>query len=222
METLVKRLAAAATVVMFIVLIMGATVTNTGSGEGCGRSWPLCHGKLVPEYAFTTAVEYSHRAVTGIEGFLIAGVAIGALRLRKKNREVKIYVALMVGTLFLQSGLGATAVLWPQSAIIMAAHFGISLVCFAAVFLLTRLLFETSEGRAQAKPSTAPLSAWYRRATFAALAASIVVAYIGAYMRHSNSMFACATWPSCNGKTYPGFDGAVGVAFGHRLAALAK
>ena len=32
---------------------------------------------------------------------------------------------------------------------------------------------------------------------------------------------ACVDWPLCNGKVFPGFSGPVGVAFAHRLAALA-
>ena len=36
------------TVGMFLVLIMGALVTKTGSAEGCGNTWPLCHGKFAP------------------------------------------------------------------------------------------------------------------------------------------------------------------------------
>src|SRR5687767_2809808 len=140
METAVKRFAVLATVGMFLVLMMGSSVTNTGSAEGCGKSWPLCHGEFIPEYAFETAVEYSHRLVTAVEGLLIAGTAAGALYLRRgpAHREVKVLVALTVGTLFLQSGLGASAVMWPQSPAIMATHFGISLVCFASIFLLTR------------------------------------------------------------------------------------
>ena len=71
-----KWLAVAATVGMFTVLLMGATVTNTGSSEGCGKSWPLCHGEFIPEYAFETMVEYSHRLVTGVEGLLILGMSV--------------------------------------------------------------------------------------------------------------------------------------------------
>src|SRR5262249_37173943 len=36
------------------------------------------------------------------------------------------------------------------------------------------------------------------------------------------AVMACYRWPSCNGELYPGFGGAVGVAFSHRLAALAE
>ncbi|MDQ2683679.1 MAG: heme A synthase, partial [Chloroflexota bacterium] len=43
-----RILAIIGTVGMCLVLLMGATVTDTGSGEGCGRSWPLCHGNFLP------------------------------------------------------------------------------------------------------------------------------------------------------------------------------
>lgn len=237
MERAVRRLAVAATSGMFLVLIMGATVTNSGSAKGCGRSWPLCHGEFIPAYAFETAVEYSHRMVTGIEGILIAAVAIGTLLLRRGDAEAKVLVGVMVGTLFLQSGLGASAVLWPQLPAVKATHFGISLVCFASVFLLTRRLFESPDqqrtspaafrpslrslvpsGRQALPPST--FSTWHRRATWAALVVVIGVAYLGAYMRHSGAEMACYTWPSCNGEWFPGLDGPTGIAFSHRLAAF--
>ena len=93
LEKWVKRLSFVAMVGMFIVLMMGSTVTNTGSGEGCGRSWPLCHGEFIPEYAVETAIEFSHRIVTAIEGILIFAVSIGAILIRRGNRQVKVLVA---------------------------------------------------------------------------------------------------------------------------------
>ncbi len=222
METWVKRLAIAATVGMFLVLFLGATVTNTGSAEGCGRHWPLCHGEFIPSYALTTAIEFSHRLVTGIEGILIAGVAAGALIIRRGRLDTKVYVALMVGTLLLQSGLGASAVLWPQRPAIKATHFGISLICFASVFLLTRMLYATARGESPVLPSAAGLPTWFRRATWGTLLGALGVAYLGAYMRHSKAELACYRWPSCtNDGIAPGFDGAVGVALSHRFAAAA-
>ena len=223
METTVRRLSVAATIGMFLVLIMGATVTNTGSSEGCGRSWPLCHGEFIPAYAFETAVEFSHRLVTGIEGILILAVSIGAILRRRGRRDVKVYVAIMIGTLFLQSGLGAAAVMWPQSPFLMASHFGISMVCLASVFLLTRVFYETSESRTatRSKLRTPSLPTWYRWATWGALLAAIGVAYIGAYMRHSNATLACYRWPACTNETIPDLNGPVLVALSHRFSALA-
>ncbi len=68
-----KPMAMAAAVGMFIVLLMGATVTNTGSSEGCGRSWPMCDGDM---WSREMLIEASHRLVTGAEGFLVLGVGI--------------------------------------------------------------------------------------------------------------------------------------------------
>ena len=211
-----KIVAVAATVGMFIVLLMGATVTNTGSREGCGKSWPLCHGQFIPEYAFETMVEYSHRLVTGIEGLLIAGLAIGAWLIRRRLPELRVLVPLMVVTLLLQSGMGAWAVMYPQTPPVMALHFGISLVCLASVFLTTRVIFE-AEGRPSA-PVAAPR---FRGLAWLTLLTIVGVAYLGAYVRHSAAELACHTWPLCNGQLFPGLSGAVGIAFGHRLAALA-
>src|SRR6185437_5712606 len=115
---------------MYVVLVMGAAVTNTGSAAGCGRSWPLCNGQFVPEFTVATAIEYSHRAVTGLESFLVLGLSAAMLWLWRGSREVVVLAVLMVGTLVLQAGLGAGAVLWPQSALMLATHFGVSLVAF--------------------------------------------------------------------------------------------
>lgn len=43
-----KPIAIITSIVMFLVLIGGALVTKTESGLGCGRSWPLCDGQLIP------------------------------------------------------------------------------------------------------------------------------------------------------------------------------
>src|ERR1051326_4798616 len=111
-----RSLAAATTIGMFLVLVMGAAVTNTGSAEGCGRSWPLCNGQFVPEFTVSSAIEYSHRAVTGIESVLVVALSGGMLvRFGPRDREVVALTVLMLATLLLQAGLGAAAVLVPQT-----------------------------------------------------------------------------------------------------------
>ena len=185
---------------MFIVLLMGATVTNTGSSEGCGKSWPLCHGEFIPEYAFETMVEYSHRLVTGVEGLLILGLSVTAFPLRRRYPELKALIPLMLFTLVLQSGMGAWAVKYPQTPPVMASHFGISLVCFASVFLVMRVLWETTPISSAA---TRAVPSGYRTLAWVTLLWAVVVAYIGAYMRHSGAELACYTWPLCNGSLIP-------------------
>ncbi|MCA9880139.1 MAG: heme A synthase, partial [Thermomicrobiales bacterium] len=203
---------------MFLVLLMGATVTNTGSSEGCGNSWPLCHGQFIPEYAFETMVEYSHRLVTGVEGLIILGLAITAFPLRRRFPELRALLPIMIFTLLLQSGMGAWAVKYPQTPAVMATHFGISLVCFASVYLVMRVLWVEMPTSAAALRAVPP---GYARLAWTTLLWSIIVAYVGAYMRHSGAELACYTWPLCNGSLIPDLSSpGVGVAWSHRLVAL--
>ena len=195
---------------------MGAAVTNTGSAEGCGRSWPLCNGQFVPEFTVATAIEYSHRAVTGIESLLVVAQTAAMLLLWRRHREVVILALLMLGTLFLQAGLGAGAVLWPQSALMLATHFGVSLVAFASTFLSAAAVFERT-GRSQ--PSRTA-STRLRTLVLVITAYILCVVYIGAYVRHAGISLACVDWPLCNGQVVPPLDAQTGVVFAHRLAAV--
>jgi heme a synthase len=213
----VRRLAVVTTVGMFIVLVMGATVTVTGSGDGCGESWPLCHGKFIPEFAVATAIEYSHRIVSGIEGLLMVGLAIGALVYWRHRREVQILVPVMLIFLLIQSGLGAAVVLWPQSDIVRALHFGISLTAFASVLLLAVVLYEM---RGFERLRDRPVPRYFQAFVWGIAVYIYGLVYLGAYVRHTNSSLACLDWPLCDGQVFPGFSGAVGIQFGHRLAAL--
>src|SRR5215813_11442515 len=135
LRTTVFWLGAASAVGMFAVLVMGATVTTTGSAEGCGRDWPLCNGKFVPDFALAAAIEFSHRAVTGVEGVLIVALTGAVLLLYGRRRPVQVLAPLMLGFLFLQAGMGAWAVKYPQQPVVLALHFGISLVALATTTL---------------------------------------------------------------------------------------
>ncbi len=215
---LARWLAAAATVGMLVVLMMGATVTNTGSQAGCGKSWPLCNGKFIPSMAVSTMIEFSHRFVTTIETVLILSLATVALIGWRHRKEMKILVPVMVFMLFLQAGLGAWAVMRPQSPEALASHFGVSLTAFASVLLTAAFIFE-HDGYEEMRDR--PVPAAYRRFAFGVIVYIYLLVYLGAYVRHSNASMACLDWPLCNGQVFPGFSGPVGVAFGHRLAALA-
>jgi len=58
------------------VILLGALVRATGSGAGCGKSWPTCQGEVVPELSGSTAIEYTHRAASGIALVLVAVLVV--------------------------------------------------------------------------------------------------------------------------------------------------
>ena len=219
-----RRLAIATAIGMLIVLLMGARVTSTGSGEGCGSDWPLCHGQWLPQDTYESVTEYSHRLVTGIEGLLVAATALAAWPLRHRYRETKVLVPAMAGTLVIQSLMGAAAVKWPQSDEVMATHFGISLICLASAALLAFVLNEERpENRTiSIAPDTAnpKVLSQFKWIALSGAVVAIVVAYSGAYVRHTGSELACTSWPTCNGELIPEFGGLHGIHTIHRLMAL--
>lgn len=214
---LVTWLAVLSTVGMLIVIMQGSAVTGTGSGDGCGEHWPLCHGQFIPEYTVAAALEYSHRVVSGIEGLLMAGFAIGALIYWRWRTEVKILVPVMILFLLIQAGLGWAAVMYQNSDAVLALHFGISLTAFASVLLLAVVILEM--GKAE-KYRDRGVPKHFKAYVGGIVVYTYALVYVGAYVRHTQSSLACSDWPLCNGAVFPGFSGAVGIQFGHRLMAL--
>lgn len=51
------------------VILFGAWVRISHSGDGCGSNWPTCHGELVPSAPATaTLIEFVHRVTSGLCG----------------------------------------------------------------------------------------------------------------------------------------------------------
>lgn len=214
---MVRVLAAVAAVGMFLVYVMGTVVTNTGSGEGCGGTWPLCHGKWIPEFAVKTAIEYSHRVVTGIEGVLIVALAVGALVYFRQRLEVRVLVPLMLVVLVAEAELGALVVAYPKQPVVLAVHFGNSLVTLVSVVLLAAVLFEARGSdavRDRPRPRTFPWVA------LGLIGLTYVVGYLGAYIEHLGLGPACPDWPLCKGAVVPSLSGSTGIVFSHRSAGL--
>ena len=182
---------------MMIVLLMGGTVTKTDSGNGCGTDWPLCHGELIPTNpSVETMIEYSHRAVTGVVGLLIIALCLWTLVAFKDRLDIKIFAFLAFIFMLIQSIVGAGAVVWQQSDLVMALHFGISLISFASLLILTILIMERP---GQEFRESVP--AFLRKLLYGLLVYTLVVVYTGAFVRHVGATYACVGWPVCSQPT---------------------
>jgi heme a synthase len=191
-----KILSIATTLVLLLVLLGGALVTKTDSGDGCGRSWPLCHGQLIPEdIPIETIIELSHRVIAGLASILVTVLSILSWRKFGHIREVKALSAISFIFLFAQALFGAAAVIWGQSSFVLALHFGVSLVSFTAVVLLMLLLFEID------KKFDAGLLVIGKTMKFHIYGISIytyLVVYTGALVRHKSASMACPDFPFCS------------------------
>ncbi|REK24077.1 MAG: heme A synthase [Actinobacteria bacterium] len=58
------------------VILLGALVRATGSGAGCGDSWPTCEGEIIPELSGDTAIEFLHRSASGVALVLVFVFAV--------------------------------------------------------------------------------------------------------------------------------------------------
>jgi len=217
MNRTLKALSVGATAILFLMLLMGALVTNTGSADGCGASWPLCKGTFMPQWDYEAIIEFSHRAVSGLGGLLVLIIAAWVWRAFQEQRALRAVSLGALALVVLQGALGAMAVIWPQPKAVLALHFGISLLCFAAVLLTAVLLFRLDRPRAQRSlpPLDPRLAFWIWWVS----GFSYGVIYLGAYVRHVRASAACQGWPLCNGQLIPTLYGAVGANFIHRVGA---
>ncbi|WP_042356376.1 COX15/CtaA family protein [Bacillus rubiinfantis] len=195
MRQSLKWLAVATTIMMIFILLGGALVTKTDSGMGCGRSWPLCDGELLPtKITPELVIELSHRLVSGLGGIMVLILSLWSWKTIGHIRETKFLSILSIFFLLLQGLIGAAAVVWGQSDFVLALHFGISLISFAAVFLLTLLIFEID------KKFDAEKLVIDKKMGFHIVAITIysyLVIYTGALVRHTNSSLICRDWPLC-------------------------
>ncbi|MFJ7933014.1 heme A synthase [Sporosarcina sp. NPDC096371] len=195
-----KWFAVASTIGMLLILLGGALVTKTDSGMGCGRHWPGCNGQLIPdEITAEVLIEFSHRLVTGSVGIFIVILAVWSWKSIGHIRETKFLASMAVFFLILQALIGAAQVLWGQGDFILALHFGISLISFASVFLLTLLIFEVDKKFDADKLRVGTKLKWH---TIGVSVYSYIVVYTGALVRHTESGLACADWPLCRNESF--------------------
>src|SRR5690625_112716 len=216
-----KWLSVIATLGMVFVLLGGALVTKTDSGAGCGASWPLCHGELIPsEITPELVIELSHRLVSGIVGIAVLALSFLSWKHIGHIREVKFLSFMSLFFLVLQGLIGAAAVVWGQSDFVLALHFGISLISFAAIFLLALLVFEIDK---KVDAESLFIQKKHRVEIYLLTIYTFIVVYTGALVRHTNSELACESWTFCtNAKPFSFMSTnhmEVWVQMGHRLAA---
>ncbi len=95
------------------VVIGGALVRATDSGAGCGESWPICGGQIIPEIGnYHTAIEISHRLMTGLLAIVLLSLFILIRRGYGKEHRLR-RAAVGAGVLLIiESLLGASLVIF--------------------------------------------------------------------------------------------------------------
>lgn len=94
------------------VILWGAIVRATGSGNGCGDHWPLCEGQVIPHAAqIATIIEFAHRLTSGIAVLLVVGLVYLAFRHCAKGHPARRYAVAALCFTLMEGLLGAALVL---------------------------------------------------------------------------------------------------------------
>lgn len=125
------------------VILFGAYVRISHSGDGCGSNWPTCHGEVVPASpSAETLVEFTHRLTSGLCGLLGLGLLFWAWRLHGPGPVTRAVALTMLFIVF-EGAIGAGLVLGglvasddsAARAIVIAMHLAntLALTAFASL-----------------------------------------------------------------------------------------
>ncbi len=96
------------------VILWGAYVRVSFSGDGCGANWPLCGGgQVIPQHMATPRlIEFTHRVMTGGDLVVAIAMLLWAFLVFPKRHSVRRYASLSLLFLFVEALLGAGLVLF--------------------------------------------------------------------------------------------------------------
>lgn len=95
-----------------ITILGGTLVRATGSGAGCGESWPGCHGSLLPGLDdWHTKIEFAHRAFSGMALISVLVLVVSVYRNFEKGSQARTAAKFTAISIIVESLLGAWLVL---------------------------------------------------------------------------------------------------------------
>jgi heme A synthase len=203
----------AATVAALATIVLGATVRATGAGDACGDDWPICNGRLVPEFDVKVLTEYTHRLATPVLIGLIGALAYVAWRRYRSVRRVVAPATAAFVLLFVQAALGALVVRRGLSPVLVTAHLATAMLLVGTLVVATAASWTLAAPRLPRDGLVG--AAWTGAGTI------LLVIVVGAYVRGEGAGLAFADWPLMGGRVIPDLSSEPRVfQFAHRLVAL--
>lgn len=99
-------------VLSILSILAGAFVRATGSGDGCGSTWPTCKGKIIPQLSDSSEViEFSHRSISGIL-LIVTLIIFIKSRNMSKGTIVRTTVNFLTFFVVFEAAIGAVIVLY--------------------------------------------------------------------------------------------------------------
>jgi cytochrome c oxidase assembly protein subunit 15 len=133
-DRLLRIFAYGSVVSTYILIVIGGYVTTSNSGLGCGESWPLCKGAVIPSLSNPEVViEFSHRLFNFVVGVFILGMAIVAWTRYRKETNVILLSTTSLVALIAQVLLGMVTVTSSLNPVVSDAHLALASAILAIV-----------------------------------------------------------------------------------------
>jgi heme A synthase len=205
-----RRLVLATGIATFVLIIVGGVVRVSDSGLGCGpagsgfHGWPFCNGDVVPGVDLNSIVEYTHRVLAIVVGFMLLAIFVMAWR---RHREYLLPATGLLVLVIAQGALGGATVEENLEEAYVAAH-----LCLA-MFLLGGLLYLYRAVSGASVTDGGPrLRALAAVASVAVLCTIVAGGYMAGTQNYGRADYqlgdgahhACGKeFPTCNGEFMP-------------------
>ena len=190
------------------LIVLGGVVRATDSGTAC-PDWPLCHGQVIPPAETKVLIEFSHRLVASLVGFMILGMVLQVWRLYRHRAAMKWAAVATVFLLALQVIVGGITVGTETAAGVVAIHLSIALM------LISLLIFIVASAWTEERPSLSSLAP----VSVLGLAGVYVVIILGAFVSQTDAGLAYPDWPLFDGRLVPADSQAGILHYVHRVVA---
>jgi cytochrome c oxidase assembly protein subunit 15 len=224
-----RRLALAATLLAFCVVVFGAYVRLSDAGLGC-PDWPGCYGHVTPTAAAAANAgtaqaplhvgkawrEMIHRYAAGTLGALILVIAGFAVRWRRQPGVPLVLPLSLVGLVVFQGLLGMWTVTLLLKPLIVTLHLLFGLTTLSLLWWLwltlrrrssnpwsgTRSAMGGGSTAALLRPAPLPL----RRLALVALIALSLQIVLGGWTSTNYAAVSCPDFPQCQASWWPEAD----------------
>lgn len=174
------------------VILWGAFVRASKSGDGCGAHWPLCHGTVVPDASQPkTLVEFAHRVTSGVAFLFVVGLYWWARRRYGRGHAVRAAAAASGLFIVTESLIGAGLVLLrlvgDNTSVARAVYLSVHLV---NTFLLVAALALTAWWASRGVAARPRLAAFFRGRVGVATLGSLALGVSGAVAALGATLFS--------------------------------
>ncbi len=201
----------------YALVVVGGVVRATGSGDAC-PDWPRCHGELLPPLQSAVLIEFSHRLLASLVGFLVLALAIAAWRSARSAPAARWGALAAVGLVGAQIVLGGMTVLSDLSSSLVMAHLATAAALLATLLIVAFASFPAPAGESAAARQGA---ASFRSLSVVVGVATLALMLTGSYVSGTGAGLAFRDWPLFDGRLLPEGGRLAMIHATHRLAAAA-